>query len=80
MPDQSGAETGGWISRTWLGIEQYMPTMYLDTSPCSHWGMMKLTLSRIRWIEDFPTDNTAQWLYKKLQHDGRKTMQAAVKA
>lgn len=35
-PDQSGAETYGWIYGTWLGIELYMPTMYPDTSPCSH--------------------------------------------
>lgn len=29
-PDQSGAETYGWIYGTWLGIELYMPTMYVS--------------------------------------------------
>lgn len=42
MPNQSGAEACGLIYGTWLCIEQYMPTLYLTSSPCSHLEMMKL--------------------------------------
>lgn len=42
MPNQSGTEACGLINRIWLGIKQYIPTMYLAISPCSHLEMMKL--------------------------------------
>jgi len=38
------------------------------------------TLALVRWLEYPPTENTADWLHKKLWHAMQKTMYAAVKA